>query len=916
MSENDFLNHENEDNLTFSKSFQAKLILSSEEIKDFYNKIKNHLLSYKKIKTRLSWKKESFKIGRKTIAGLTFHGKTLCLCLSLNAFDYQNTKYKGIEDLNGVNGYSDTPSLYRIKNKKRLLYSLELIDEVMHKFNIEKNLKYEEQDFKPPYAEIDFLLEQGLVKKVDLSFKKNNQSNEIVDLSVNQIELEDKGDIKVKESEVSSKHLEKYNKRIGLENILKALIAGFLVAFIVAAILNLILKPIFDLLHFPYRNIIVSSAALITWIVAFIIFLKKVFKTRDMLIARRVDSLGLDDRVVTMVQFKDDDSLIAKLQRKDAGEKLETVEPKMVKMKFPKILIIGAVVALFLGSGTFFIPEAVVKAQPNPTAYKVRFYSNGGKFSFTYLNKYSYMFNDAVQYDEFVPTKYLPSNDKDLYDPLNLDSNGNWFDTYYYVELDSQANTSENKLVENDKFANNQGIKREGYALVGWNFATLDNDGKPITTNSLTGLEIKDTIYYMEGLNIKKDTSFFAIWMLYDEIISQMLNELRAMVNEADVDNELKNDLLKLIDDFEKEITSSNMTNQEKLERTKAFQQEILDRLKKALEQIVENNQSAGDVLITWGEKIPSPSFVEMGNGIKEGKYDVVSDGLDKILDETSTLSGQELVDKLSQYIEGLREAAQAAYDDGNIRLGATLDALADALEQAKDSATNDNNEQAKEEIKDAIDHAKENFKDIFSASNTLGEITDNTSDVIQEAIDKLEGQTGNPSDNEDIKPNNPQDPNKPGDVNSSSNSGTNSNNSGTSSGSNSNNSGTNSGSNSNNSGNSGSNSGLTSGSNSNSGSNSGNSGSGSNSGSNSKPNSGNSGSNSGSNTSNNSQGNGNNPGNPDGSTDKDEEYVIDGNTTIGDALDNGDYYGDNGVLGDEYSEFEDLIKDYLDGIR
>ena len=721
-----------------------------------------------------------------------------------------------------------------------------------------------------------------------------------------------------KEVKVDNTNLVKYSKRIGIENILKALLAGFLVAFIIAAIFNLILKPIFDALYFPYRNLIVGAIALISWFIAFIIFLKKVFKTRDMLIARRVDSLGLDDRMVTMVQFKDDDSLIAKMQRKDAHEKLETIEPKMVKMKFPKILIIGAIGALFLGSGTFFIPESTVKAEPKPTYYKVRFYSNGGKFAFDYLNTYAYMFNDAVQYDEFVPTKYVSISDGSLYDPLNLDSAGNWFDTYYYIELQSEANTSENKLVENNKFANNKGIKREGYALVGWNYATLDDEGKPITKNTLTGLDIKDTIYYMEGLNIKKDTYFFAIWMSYDEIIAQMLNELRAIVNNADVEQSLKDELLSLIDKFEEEIKDSSLTNAQKLEKTKAFQEEILNRLKEALSVITENNQSAGDVLIKHGENIPAPSLVDMGNGIKEGNIDIVSGGLDKILEETSSLSGKELSDKLDQYIKALKEAAEAAYNDNNIRLGAALEALIDALEEAKASANAGENEQAKEEIKNGIEHAKENLKEILSSSETLNDFKEQTENITDSAIEKLEGQTGNPSDNEEIKPNNPQDPNNP-DVNSGTSSGTNSgSNSGTSSGNNSGNSGISSGNSGSNSGsnsglssglgsNSGNSSGLSSGYGSNSGSNSGNSGSGSSSGSNSG--------NSGSNSSHNSSGNGNNPGNPDGSDEKEQEYVIDGNTTIDDALSNGEYYGDDGVLPDEYSEYADLIKDYLDGI-
>ena len=73
--------------IKYNKSFTAKIIQSSDEVKAYYSEIKNELLSYKGVKSRMSWKGETFYAGRVTYAKLCVRGKCLSLFLALNPKD-------------------------------------------------------------------------------------------------------------------------------------------------------------------------------------------------------------------------------------------------------------------------------------------------------------------------------------------------------------------------------------------------------------------------------------------------------------------------------------------------------------------------------------------------------------------------------------------------------------------------------------------------------------------------------------------------------------------------------------------------------------------------------------------------------------------------------------------------------------
>lgn len=147
----------------YNKSFTAKLIQAKDEVREYYNSIKNYVLSYKKVKAKISWSHENVHIGKEKICWFVFKGKSLYLYLPLNAQDYADSKYK-VEHINSKR-YEEVPCEYKIKNARRAKYATELIAKVMERFEV-PFIEREVEDYISayPYEETLSLLKKGLIK--------------------------------------------------------------------------------------------------------------------------------------------------------------------------------------------------------------------------------------------------------------------------------------------------------------------------------------------------------------------------------------------------------------------------------------------------------------------------------------------------------------------------------------------------------------------------------------------------------------------------------------------------------------------------------------------------------------------------------------------------------------------------------
>lgn len=162
--------------IRYNRSFLARVTQASDEVKERYSALKNHILSYANVKPTLSWKRERFSIFRNTFACFVMRGKKICLCFATDPKRFNDTKYKVI-DLSERSPKSKLPCKYRIISDRRVKYAKEIIDMLLGELSVEKLTEHYEQNYTMPYRETDALIEDGLIKVKIIEGVENTATN-------------------------------------------------------------------------------------------------------------------------------------------------------------------------------------------------------------------------------------------------------------------------------------------------------------------------------------------------------------------------------------------------------------------------------------------------------------------------------------------------------------------------------------------------------------------------------------------------------------------------------------------------------------------------------------------------------------------------------------------------------------------
>ena len=157
-------NEGNKIDIKYSRSFTANIIQSDDTVKDYYSELKNHILSYKGVKSRISWKFDSYNRGRDQLFKVKLRGKTICLYCALDPNEFDESKYH--HEPIDAKIFEDVPMLVKIKSGLGLRKAKELVDIVMAKFGIEKDEKAKTVDYvaKYPYEPNEPLIARKLIK--------------------------------------------------------------------------------------------------------------------------------------------------------------------------------------------------------------------------------------------------------------------------------------------------------------------------------------------------------------------------------------------------------------------------------------------------------------------------------------------------------------------------------------------------------------------------------------------------------------------------------------------------------------------------------------------------------------------------------------------------------------------------------
>lgn len=184
--------------LMYNKSFKAKLIQGKDEVREYYNRLKNYVLSYDKVTTRISWSHESVNHGREKICWFVLRGKSLYLYLPLNPDDYAESKYK-VERAEAKR-FEELPCLYKIKNPRRAAYAEELIATVMEKFGLERT-EGEPKDYIKdyPYENTLPLVKRGLIKVTRSNRKVFAEDLTEEEIAANKMVITPRAEVRVQE---------------------------------------------------------------------------------------------------------------------------------------------------------------------------------------------------------------------------------------------------------------------------------------------------------------------------------------------------------------------------------------------------------------------------------------------------------------------------------------------------------------------------------------------------------------------------------------------------------------------------------------------------------------------------------------------------------------------------------------------
>ena len=142
-------------------SFEARLVLSAEEVKGYYKQVVDFVRAYGKVKVARSWKRERIYKGRKLFAALSFRANKLVITLAKDPTT-ANPKYHA-KDVTGMKRYENTPMLMRITSSRKAKYSIELLSELFEA----EGLVNENAQVKPtsvPKKSKTTLLKNNLIK--------------------------------------------------------------------------------------------------------------------------------------------------------------------------------------------------------------------------------------------------------------------------------------------------------------------------------------------------------------------------------------------------------------------------------------------------------------------------------------------------------------------------------------------------------------------------------------------------------------------------------------------------------------------------------------------------------------------------------------------------------------------------------
>ncbi len=151
--------------LRYTKSFLAKVYLSSKDLKEAYCSLFNALASYEGVTTKTAFSCVTFSVKRKPLAMITLTGKSLNLFVALEPSRHDAGRYR-LTDVSTKKRFARVPAKYRVKSQGGLRFALRVIEEAAAEAGLKKKT-----EVLPPVTVKDFptqsireLISRGLIR--------------------------------------------------------------------------------------------------------------------------------------------------------------------------------------------------------------------------------------------------------------------------------------------------------------------------------------------------------------------------------------------------------------------------------------------------------------------------------------------------------------------------------------------------------------------------------------------------------------------------------------------------------------------------------------------------------------------------------------------------------------------------------
>lgn len=190
-----------------------------------------------------------------------------------------------------------------------------------------------------------------------------------------------------------------------------------------------------------------------------------ILKPTEKKFVKRLDSLGLQQRVVTMYQYQNDDSLMAKIQRNNAIEHISKINKRLVRLATPIFIVILFAIAVVCGATTTTV-AALASSEYIPS----------GSYTFGKLDD---QFGNKTEFE------------------VTFDVIGEGFIDGDIFQI----------VYEGEDCTPVMAIPEDGWMFVGWQYT---NDKNILQSQKLLGWGNDDTEPYHIESNVKKNLTVYA----------------------------------------------------------------------------------------------------------------------------------------------------------------------------------------------------------------------------------------------------------------------------------------------------------------------------------------------------------------------------------------------------------------------